>query len=68
MRFGEFLRQEGKSVAEAARELNRNHETVRQWAVEGRIPRPDAQRQIFEWSGGVVTPGDWVGTAERPAA
>lgn len=60
MLLKDYIRQRRITIADAARELKEHHDTVRKWAHGLRVPRPPAQRKIREWSGGAVTPADWI--------
>lgn len=67
MRFREFRKEKGWSVADCARQLEKAHETVRKWDVRECIPREDEISAIYLWSNGAVRPQDWYDLPALPA-
>ena len=64
MFFDDFLKETGKSDAEAGDELDYTPECIRLWRLGQRTPRPKAMARISEWSGGKVLPKDWYDLPE----
>lgn len=61
MTLAEYMAAHGIRGAQAARELGVSRSTVHCWITEKRVPEPHHQRTIRVWSGGAVTPNDWIG-------
>jgi hypothetical protein len=56
----EYLSEKGRDRYWAAAELNVSPEAVRLWLAGHRTPTPEMMRRIMEWSGGKVSPNDFV--------
>ncbi|HEV2303821.1 MAG TPA: XRE family transcriptional regulator [Stellaceae bacterium] len=63
MRLEDYLAETGESCASFARRLRDpvSGEAVRRWARGERVPEGVAMAQIFDASGGKVTPNDFFG-------
>ena len=67
MSFDDFMKEAGKSDAQAAEELGYTSECVRLWRRGKRMPRSEAMARIKDWSGGKVTAADFYEASERAA-
>ncbi len=67
MSFDDFLKEAGKSDAQAAEELGCTSECVRLWRLGKRMPRSEAMTRIKNWSGGKVTAADFYEATEQAA-
>ncbi len=66
MRFADFLSETGKSQDVAAAELGVTQGRISQ-LVLGAKPSWGLTAKIQEWSGGKVTPNDWLAMKPAPA-
>lgn len=58
----------GISIAEAAREMGEDAETVRVWIKNGVTPRPDKMKRVCEWSNGFIEPSDFYNFQQASGA
>jgi hypothetical protein len=67
MRFDDWMITTGESNAAFGRKLEPavSGEAIRRYRVREREPDSKAMAQIFDLSGGLVTPNDWVGVGPR---
>ena len=56
------------SRAEMARQLDVDIVTAWRWEAGFVTPRPKQMQAIMTWSGGQVTPNDWIKPVEEGAA
>ncbi len=68
MILSDWLKQEGISPTDFARRLNKPQATVARYVTGKRIPEPPIMRDIFDLTGGQVTPNDFYGCAASPEA
>lgn len=62
MKLADFLEAHELSYAEFARSIRaKSPETVRRYAIEGRVPRPQMLERIIEATDGKVTANDFFG-------
>ena len=66
MLFNDWLAQAGRSKYKVAKDLNIQWTTIWRWTTGRGLPSPDMMRRVQEYTGGQVTPNDWV-RAERAA-
>lgn len=59
MKLNEFLAKAGLTYAAFGQRGQWSDETVRQWAIGGRIPRPQHMARIIELTDGKVLPADF---------
>ena len=60
MTLADYLKRNEISLDEFADLTGVRPLAVRRWIKGERTPRPDKQREIYEKTGGAVTPNDWV--------
>lgn len=59
MTLDQYLKQNGITERQAARELEVIQATIWRWRNKRRMPGPDQVAAIYRWSNGQVAPGDW---------
>ena len=59
MKLSDYLKSNGLTYEAFGARGAWSDETVRQWCVGGRMPRPRAMERIRELTGGHVQPGDF---------
>ena len=64
MTLNEYLKAKNLSPEQFARENNLPARSVRNWFYGIRIPRRDQMAQIYEATGGMVSPNDFFGVGQ----
>jgi hypothetical protein len=65
MTFDDWMNMTGNSNAGVGERLGKSGETIRRYRIGEREPDKVVMAQLFELSGGLVTPNDWVGVGPR---
>lgn len=60
MTFQDWLNDCGKSKYRVAKDLGVAWTTLWRWVAKGGLPQPDMMRKIEGYTGGAVTPNDWI--------
>ena len=68
MHLSGYLTESGKTIDQAASELNVTPMAIRHWLSGRSIPRRATAQKIESWSGGKVTYADLVSPAPTQAA
>lgn len=66
MRFDDWMIMTGTTNPAFADRIGKTAETVRRYRAGEREPDQKVMRLIFEETGQLVTPNDWVGVGPRP--
>jgi transcriptional regulator with XRE-family HTH domain len=64
MTLDEYLVYAGVTAGEFAQRLGCSVQTIYKYRRNQRFPNREVQRQIYELTGGKVTPNDWVGVGQ----
>lgn len=67
MTLQDWLKTQDRSKYRAAKDLGVAWTTMWRWITGRSIPQPEQMRAVQDYTGGAVTPNDWISTA-RPAA
>lgn len=59
MKLEKYIENQGKTIKDAAEELDFAYEDVRRYCKGIVIPRPENMKKITEWSNGSVQPNDF---------
>lgn len=68
MKLSEFIKCKEISVADMARDLNKQHCVVRRWVIGTKIPTAENMQKIIAYTGGEVTPNDFFNIDENKGA
>lgn len=67
MQLAYYLKKSGLSKYKAAKELGIQWTTIWRWTTGRSLPNPQMMQKVAEWSGGKVTPNDWLITPKTAA-
>ena len=68
MQMLDYLKKRGLSKYKAAKELEIQWTTLWRWTTGRSTPTPQMMQKVNEWSGGKVTPNDWLITPKTAVA
>lgn len=68
MTLQQWLEKEGLTPTDLAKRMNRPQPTVARYVSGKRIPEPPIMKEIFEVTGGEVSPNDFYGCMPNEAA
>lgn len=67
MTLQEWLKTQDRSKYRAAKDLGVAWTTLWRWITGRAMPKHEQMRAVQTYTGGAVTPNDWINTAAKPA-
>lgn len=67
MTLQEWIEQKGISKYRVAKDIGVAWTTLWRWITGRAMPQPEQMRAVQAYTGGAVTPNDWINTAAKPA-
>lgn len=68
MLLQDYLKRQSITKYKAAQQLGVTWHTLWRWCTGRTIPQPDMMAKVRDWSGGKVTPNDWIKAKEKVAS